>query len=145
MLLGNFGRALDREFRLALPAQLREALGDEADKELCLLCGAEPCIVVCPRSRLEALVASVVTDPELSRRAVRDFKRALGGRSTVVSLDGQGRIRIAEVLRAHAGIERNVTVVGVVDAIEIWDVARYDEREATRNATYDRVASQIFA
>jgi len=145
MLLGKFGHALDREFRLALPARLRETLGEEAGKQLCLLCGPEPCVVVCPRSRLAALVEDVVGDPSLSRRAVRDFKRALGSRSTVVSLDSQGRFRIPEDLRAHAGIERNVTVVGVVDAIEVWDAERYDDREASRNATYDQVASHVFA
>jgi MraZ protein len=145
MLLGEFGHTLDREFRLALPARLRDALGDEVADGLCLLCGAEACIVACPRSRLQAIVEDVVRDPTLSRRAVRDFKRALGSRSAVVSPDAQGRIRIPDALREHAGIDRSVTVVGAVDAIEIWDADSYGSREAGRNATYEKVASEIFA
>jgi len=140
----KFTHSLDREGRLALPARLRDALGDELKRGLVLTCGAEPCLVVYTEERFEALLVRVETDPAISKPAAREFKRALGERTARVAWDKQGRILIPEALRAAAGLCKEVTVVGAVDAIEIWDTATYDRGAAGRQAAYERVASRIF-
>jgi len=143
VFLGEFTHALDKEFRVALPARLREAAGDALASGLCLTCGAEPCIVAYTQERLSRLLAGLEADASFGKTAVRDFKRAFGSRAAIVVPDGQGRIRLPDFLRAHAGIERDVTVVGVVDAIEFWSAPVYQGRELARRAAYERLAPRV--
>jgi len=145
VFLGEFTHALDKECRVALPARLREAAGKKALEEgLCLTCGAEPCIAVYTQPRLEELLSALDADPSLGKTAARDFKRAFGGSAAIVAPDAQGRIRLPEFLRLYAGIEKDVTVVGVVDAIEIWSTPRYAALAPARRAAYERLAPRVF-
>ncbi|MFP4056754.1 MAG: division/cell wall cluster transcriptional repressor MraZ [Candidatus Brocadiia bacterium] len=143
MFLGAFSHSLDTESRLALPARLRETAGEDFADGLCLVCGAEPCILACSRGRLGELMRTLRADPSISSTAAREFKRALGSRAAVVVPDRQGRILIPELLREHAGIRKEVTVVGAVDSIEIWDTEKFRERQAVRDAAYERLAQRV--
>jgi MraZ protein len=50
----------------------------------------------------------------------RDVRRYLLAGAVDVDFDGQGRIMLPPHLREHAGIDRDVVVVGLVDRLEIW-------------------------
>ena len=43
-----------------------------------------------------------------------------------VEPDKQGRILIPQSLREHAGLEKDVTVIGAAVRAEIWDTARWN-------------------
>ncbi|MBM4031100.1 MAG: division/cell wall cluster transcriptional repressor MraZ [Planctomycetes bacterium] len=144
MFLGEFTHTLDKEFRIALPARLREAAGDELAEGLCLTCGAKPCIVAYTQRRLTQLLGALDADAALSKTEVRDFKRAFGSTAAEVSLDGQGRIRIPDPLRAYAAIEKDVTIVGAVDAIELWSTPTYQALALARRAVHERLAPRVF-
>lgn len=144
MYLGEYSHALDREGRLALPARLREAVGDGLSGGLCITCGAEPCLVAYTQERFEAMLSLLHKDPGISKSVAREFKRALGGRTAVVVPDRQGRILIPEALRTAAHLTKEVVVVGAVDAIEIWDTAIFEARAANRQSAFESVASRIF-
>ena len=47
-----------------------------------------------------------------------------------VTPDKQGRIQLTPRLLAHAGLEKDVTVVGMGRYAEIWNTAVWDERES---------------
>jgi MraZ protein len=143
VFLGEYTHALDREFRLALPAPLRVAAGDALARGLCVMPGPGPCIVAFTKDRLEHLLALLDGDPSVGRGAARDFKRSLGSQAVVVAPDRQGRIRLPEALRCHAGIAKEVVVVGVVDSIEFWSAATYKAREASRRTAFERLASRV--
>lgn len=42
-------------------------------------------------------------------------------------LDSSGRLLIPDSLRKYAGINKDVTVIGVDDRLELWDTATYDD------------------
>ena len=52
-------------------------------------------------------------------------------------LDKQGRIVIPANLLEHAGIDREVTVVGILDHLEIWDRAAWRERQTVEGSAED--------
>jgi len=141
--VGEFAHTLDREGRLALPARLREALGDELTRGLFLTCGAEPCIVAYTQERFAKLLAGLEGEAGVSKSAARAFKRALGGRTALAAADKQGRILIPEVLRRFADITREVVVVGAIDSVEIWDAKRYRLGGPSREVAYGRVAPRV--
>lgn len=143
MFLGEYSHTLDKEFRLALPAPLRDAAGEQLAGGLCLTRGTEPCVVAYARERLAQLLAGLDTDPSVDKSSAREFKRAFGSGAAVVVPDAQGRIRLPEFLREYAGIRKDVTVVGAVDAVEIWDAATYRERASARRAAFERLAPRV--
>ena len=49
------------------------------------------------------------------------FRRLVVGSASECPIDSQGRILIPSKLRGHAKLESKVTLVGVLDFIEIWD------------------------
>lgn len=55
---------------------------------------------------------------------------ALYGDVQVLSIDGDGRIVLPEGLRQHAGIQSQVTFVGLGDKFQMWEPKRFDERRA---------------
>lgn len=63
---------------------------------------------------------------------------ALYGDVQVLSLDADGRIVLPEALRAHAGIDGQVTFVGLGDKFQMWEPGRFAERrERARNKVQD--------
>ena len=60
--------------------------------------------------------------------------------------DKQGRILISPSLRAHAGLVKDVTVIGVGLTAEIWDTERwlkYNEEMSSESLLADMTALQI--
>jgi MraZ protein len=58
---------------------------------------------------------------------VQKFNRLYISRAMDAGLDGQGRIQIAPEYREHAGLTKNVVLVGFVRRFEIWNPERWEE------------------
>ena len=56
----------------------------------------------------------------------REMQRFFFSSAADCEADAQGRILIPQTLREHAGITREVTVIGVSGRAEIWDTARWN-------------------
>jgi len=61
---------------------------------------------------------------------------ALYGDVQVLTIDGDGRIVLPQGLRAHAGLQSEVTFVGLGDKFQMWAPERFEER---RNAAREKV------
>ncbi len=57
---------------------------------------------------------------------------ALYGDVQVLNIDGDGRIVLPESLRAHAGIDTQVTFVGLGDKFQMWEPGRFDRPARAR-------------
>ena len=53
---------------------------------------------------------------------------ALYGDVQILSIDGDGRIVVPQALRAHAGLDSQVTFVGLGDKFQIWAPGAFEER-----------------
>ena len=58
-------------------------------------------------------------------------------------LDKQGRVLISSALRVFAGLEKEVVLGGVLDRVEIWDKAKWDDSNAVVEDNMDDIASQM--
>jgi len=121
MFLGEFHHTLDAKGRLSLPARFRNTVTGS----LVISKGMEGCLYVHPAEGFEAsmdrLVGSNDFDPQ-----VRKVRRFFAAGASEVDLDSAGRINLPQRLREHAGLAKDVTVVGSGDRIELWDTTKWD-------------------
>lgn len=121
MLLGTYFPKLDDKGRLILPARFREQVADG----IVVTRTHDHALVLFPQAEFQRQTADLQKAPDTSKR-VREYKRMIFGEASFEVPDRQGRITIPPRLRAYAGLDRDVVVVGGMDKAEIWDQARWD-------------------
>ena len=57
--------------------------------------------------------------------------------------DKQGRFLISQVLRDFAKIEKEVTVIGMYDHVEIWATEQYDRYENDDEVSIEEIAEKL--
>jgi MraZ protein len=143
LLTGTFVRSIDEKMRLAIPKQLREALGDAAAGTLFVTPHTDGSLAIYTEDTLSQ-VAAHLSAASPAGQDVRDFSRLFYARAQPVEIDDQGRIRIPAELNALAGLNREAVLLGVQDHMELWDKKHWEEYLATRQARYDQIAEAAF-
>ncbi len=140
---GRYSYSVDNKGRLALPAKLRKAVSTGAEGNFVITRGFERCLYLYPHdewTRLEKYVRGL----SFLDAQQRFFGRTLFEWAADLQLDSQSRITIPQELLKYAAIENEVIVLGVIDRIEIWSPAVYDEYQRNQPDTYETVAERVF-
>ena len=140
-LTGTFDRTLDDKLRLAVPKPLKDGFGVLGTDELYLALGNEGCLTIYSTEGFD-LFARRLANVSPGRANVRTFLRLFYARAERVVLDKQSRIRIPDRLLAHAGLQREVVVIGVNDHAEIWDKATWEKFLNDTSAQYDDLTTE---
>jgi MraZ protein len=143
LLTGTFVRSIDEKMRLAIPKQLREALGSAADETLYVTPHTDGSLAIYTEKSLSQ-VAAHLSAASPAGQDVRDFSRLFYARAHPVEIDDQGRIRIPAELINLAGVGREAVLLGVQDHMELWDKGRWDEYLAKRQERFDQIAEGAF-
>ncbi len=122
MFRGEYNHTIDDKGRLIIPSRFRYELGES----FVLTRGLDGCICIYPQNEWDLLEAKLRELP-LTNRNSRLVTRFLVGGAVSCELDKQGRILIPAPLREHAGLSKDVVLVGTLERIEIWDKARWTE------------------
>jgi MraZ protein len=120
MFYGEYEHSVDGKHRLTLPARFRHALAGG----VVLARGIERNIDVYPSDTWHRDMARIAELDSLNREA-REMKRYVFAGAAEAELDAQGRVLVPSHLVDHAGIEKDVVVIGVHDHVEIWDRAAW--------------------
>jgi MraZ protein len=118
---GSEQHALDGKGRLIVPARFRERLGPGF---VLTIAYPDPCLALYPSATWVEFCGRVESVPNKDE-AYRRFVRYLFAHTEEVACDSQGRVVIPALLRAYAGIERQVVSVGLLTRVEIWAKERY--------------------
>jgi MraZ protein len=111
---------LDAKGRMALPARLREAIGERGDANLVVTIDTrERCLLLYPLTEWEVIQARLESLSNM-RRSARLVQRLLIGHATDVELDGNGRLLLPAMLRDYAGLSKKLVLLGQGNKIEIW-------------------------
>ena len=121
MYRGASAITIDSKGRLAIPAKFRDALMAECQGELvCTIDLQQPCLLLYPLPEWEAVEAKLKKLSNMHPHE-RRVQRLLLGYADECKLDGNGRTLIGKELRAHAGLSKNIMLVGQLNKFEIWD------------------------
>ncbi len=122
---GTFDHTLDAKSRLTVPARYRAALADGV--VLAMPVDQQPCVGVWRPQDYERYTERALAElPPLSPR-LAELERFFYGNSHDVELDAAGRIMVPSFLTEHAGLSREVVVVGAGDRLELWCKDRWDQ------------------
>ena len=123
MLMGEYNYAIDEEGRLNFPARFREQMG----QVFVITRWMDNCLVAFPESEWQ-LICEKLQGKSLVK--TREIQRFLFAMATEVTTDKQGRVLISPSLRTHAGLQKDVTIIGVGKHAEIWDTAAWQKKQA---------------
>ncbi|TMQ59721.1 MAG: division/cell wall cluster transcriptional repressor MraZ [Candidatus Eisenbacteria bacterium] len=139
---GSYRHSIDHKGRISIPARFRRLLSGEASDTFIILRGLETCAALYPLDewrRMEERLRGRSFHDETNRRFLRIMSLDLNEGT----LDAQGRVAIPPRLLAHAQLKREAMVNGVVDHIEIWDPARFEEYLQSSNRSYEDMAGEL--
>jgi MraZ protein len=138
MLTGEFNHSIDAKGRLIIPSKFRENLGEN----FVITKGLDGCLFLYPDNEWKTFEEKLRTLP-LTNKDARIFTRFFLGSAVDGGLDKQGRVLISSALRNFAHLEKEVVLVGVLDRVEIWDKAKWEENNTVIEDNMDDIASHM--
>ncbi|MCB6183488.1 division/cell wall cluster transcriptional repressor MraZ [Leeia sp. TBRC 13508] len=111
---------LDSKGRLAIPARYRDSLAEVSQGKLVLTADPSKCLLLYPEPEwgpIEERLNQVSSfNPQL-----RAYQRVVVGYAEDVEMDSAGRILVSPELRAFAGLDKRVVLIGQGKKFELWD------------------------
>lgn len=139
MFLGTYTPKLDEKGRFVLPAKFRE----ELQNGIVVARSQDRCLTI---ETVEAFSARTreLADAPMTVRQVREYQRMLAATAFDQVPDKQGRVTIPPNLRAYAGLDKDIVVTGVINRLEIWDAAAWDEYSAEHESAFAEMNEDVF-
>ena len=137
--LGQYEHSLDAKNRLTIPARFRGPLSDG----VVLAKQLDPCISIWPATSWERFTERSLTSRDPFDEDVRTLQRFFHAGSFDGRLDAAGRIMLPQALLEHAGLKKDVVLIGNQDTIEVWDRERWYEEESKINEAAPAVARRL--
>lgn len=138
--VGEYQHTLDEKGRVALPARFRELLGPR----FILARGLDECLFIYPQDEWDKLVDKLKSMP-IAQSDFRSFARYFLAGAVEVETDKQGRFVLPSHLREHAGLTREVSILGVGNRLEIWDRNKWEEAKARIRTEFAKLAEAVTA
>ncbi|MCC6507987.1 MAG: division/cell wall cluster transcriptional repressor MraZ [Pirellulaceae bacterium] len=139
LLTGSYRRTLDDKSRLAIPKQLRDALGFTEQTVLYLAPGTDGSLAIYTHEVFDGLGQRLAAASPAAQE-LRSFSRLFYAQAQMAEVDKQGRLRIPPELAALAKLTSEVVLLGVRDHMELWDAAAWSAYLGDNQPQYDRLA-----
>jgi MraZ protein len=138
VFIGEYHHTLDDKGRMAVPVKFRADLV----KGAVVTRGLDSSLFLLPLEEWGKLAAKIASLP-LGQANSRAFSRLMLSGAMDVSLDKQGRFIIPDYLRAYAGLEKKVVIVGVNTRFELWDEEKWNAYREKTEAGASDIAEQL--
>ena len=136
---GNFEHTLDAKHRLTVPSKFRTQLAGP----VFLVKGVDRCISVYPEQTYSAMTTAALAGLNPFSPEARELRRFFHGNAADVELDSAGRVMLPPGHRSHAGIDRQVMIVGAGDSLELWDLAAWQDYDSDLTARAPELTSSL--
>lgn len=127
MLIGSYLGVISDARRVAVPRKFLNELGEKP----VLAKWYEDCLILVSSDFWEKLSIRLTGEHKISDLGVRDLERFILGSAYETEPDEQGRVIVPEILASYAKVEKDLVFVGLMDRVEIWPKAVWDEKSRT--------------
>ncbi|MEN9854598.1 MAG: division/cell wall cluster transcriptional repressor MraZ [Actinomycetota bacterium] len=138
MLLGTHTPKLDEKGRLILPAKFR----DELAEGVVITRGQERCLYVFSKREFAGVHEKIRQAPVTSEEARKYLRVFLSG-ATDEQPDKQGRVLLPQILREYAGLNKELTIIGVGARAEIWDATSWQKYLSSNEEKFATQAEEV--
>lgn len=139
MLMGTYTPKLDDKGRLILPARFRDVF----DGGLVVARTQERALAIYTRAAFEELMTPVSSAPNTLKQ-IRDYQRMMAAGASFEVLTS----RVASpspMLRAYAGLDRDVVVIGAFNRAEIWDATQWQNYSEHAEVGFSEMNEELLA
>ena len=135
--VGTYELAVDGKGRVSIPQAIRTRMNYETDgRSFYVVPGQRKgTLTLYPDLHFERLRKEEPA-AELLSEETYEWRQFEYSQSALLDPDSQGRILVPERLRKRAGIDKEVTLIGVQDRLELWDRAAFDAFQDERWPAY---------
>lgn len=140
---GQFLAKIDAKSRLALPVAIRSVISDS--KKLVLTNSIYRNKKFLDLYTFEAwleLEEKIQKLPSLNAN-VQAFQRFYLSAGTVLEMDGQNRLLIPKQLKAFAGLDAELILVGMGSKLEIWDQASWEDLQVELSTNFEDIVANV--
>jgi len=141
MFRGRSVHTIDAKNRISIPAGFRVEFEKRSDRAP-ILTNDAACLALYPYEDWcvfeESLLNLSSVDPD-----VGSYARFMVSGATECPIDKQGRILVPPALREYAGLDREVTVAGVGNRLELWDKVRFNAELSKTQARFVEISSTV--
>lgn len=138
MFQGATALNLDAKGRMAVPSRHRDALVAAGEGRLVVTAHPHRCLLLYPAPAWEPIRAKILAAPSLETQSAM-LRRLLVGFAVDSEMDAAGRVLVAPELRAYAGLEKEVWLVGQGGNFEIWSDAGWKQQQEAIFALGDKL------
>ncbi|WP_449277168.1 division/cell wall cluster transcriptional repressor MraZ [Leucobacter sp. GX24907] len=138
MFLGTFTPKLDDKGRLILPSKFRDELADG----LVITRGQEHCLYVFSEQEFGEMHERIRQAPITSKQG-RDYLRVFLSGAHAETPDKQSRVTIPPALRAYAGLDRELAVIGAGTRAEIWDAEAWEQYLTAQESAFAEIEEEV--
>ena len=132
MFRGRYQHTIDPKGRLSVPARYRDALA-RYEGHVLIVVPNEQALEVHPLEEWE-VIEGRINEKSMFDLEIRKLGRLYISRAKEVEVDRAGRVLLAPDSRQQAGLQKDVTLIGLGRKyFEVWDRPRFEEYERTNS------------
>ena len=139
---GQESYSIDAKGRVSIPLKMRRSITPESNDTFVLTRGSNKCVEAFPLEdwkKVEERLKNLNHNDDKERF----FLRTILSWCEEVIVDGQQRITVPKKHLDFAGITNKVTIVGVMDRIELWNPEEFEKYQNGFSETYEQVAATV--
>ncbi len=129
---GEYNYNIDQKGRLNIPAKFRKALDPKNDNTFVITRGFDPSLIVYPLVEWKKVEQQLLLLSSIKNKD-RNFVRSIVRYATISKYDSQGRIQIPDMLLEYGQIQKEVSIIGMINKIELWDRSQLDLNDKEAN------------
>jgi MraZ protein len=138
MFLGEYQHTLDAKGRVSLPAKFRLQMTGK----VVVAKGIDKNLYIYEADEYEKFVDELTARNEFNAN-VRKLRAFFTGGAHETDLDSAGRVSVPQTLRDHAGLGKEVSVIGNGTRIEIWDTTAWQAYQSAAAESIDGIAQEL--
>ena len=142
---GQYSFNIDSKNRINIPAPLRKQFSNKDKKTFVVTRGIDSCAWIYPITEWKKKQSELQQLSSLSKTN-RIFLRNHLRHANILKYDSQGRFVLPQSLIEYASIKKDITIIGVLNKIEIWNTKLLNEIDKSDNVndqSYDQLSERV--